>query len=135
MIRAAFLLALCLGTTSATRPLDVRVERYDNGQVKFVRTYRDGKEEGAHYGWWPDGTAKFVYQYHDGLAEGSQREWYSDGNPFTEFNYRHGHELGQQRMWTAYGELRANYVVKDGRRFGSPGSMGCRDRDSSEVRK
>ena len=100
----------------------------------WVRTYRDGKEEGVHRGWWPNGSLKFEYRYRSGLSEGVQREWFEDGNQFTEFNYVSGHESGRQRLWTSYGKLRANYVVKDGRRYGLIGAMGCRGDSAVNVR-
>ena len=134
MIRVGIALVM-VTTLTASYPDDAAlttvVKRYSNGAVWQVRTYRDGKEEGIHRGWWPNGSQKFEYHYRNGLSEGSQREWFEDGAPFTEFNYLAGHESGLQRMWTPYGKLRANYVVKDGRRYGLIGAMGCRGDSAS----
>ena len=63
-----------------------------------------------------------------GLGEGVQRQWYPDGRAFTEFEYRAGHEAGRQRMWNPDGTIRSNYVIRDGRRYGLIGAMGCTGR-------
>ena len=103
---------------------------YANGSPSYIRTYWLGREEGVHRGWWENGAAKFIYNFHDGKAEGLSREWFEDGSAFTEFHFVAGHEAGSQRMWTPYGKLRANYVIRDGRRFGLMGSMGCQDKQA-----
>ena len=128
MIRfaAALMIASVMMSSRNDEYLTTVEKRYGDGALMSVRTYRDGKEEGIHRGYWPGGALKFEYRYHNGLSEGVQREWFEDGSPFTEFNYVKGHEAGLQRMWTSYGKLRANYVVKNGRRYGLIGAMGCR---------
>jgi antitoxin component YwqK of YwqJK toxin-antitoxin module len=103
---------------------------YPNGSPWYLRTYHLGREEGVHRGWWENGVAKFISNYHDGKPEGLAREWFEDGSSFTEFHFVAGQEAGSQRMWTRYGKLRANYIIKDGRRFGLMGSMGCQDRQA-----
>jgi antitoxin component YwqK of YwqJK toxin-antitoxin module len=103
---------------------------YPNGSPWYLRTYHLGREEGVHRGWWENGVAKFIYNYHDGKAEGLAREWFEDGSAFTEFHFVAGQEAGSQRMWTRYGKLRANYIIRHGRRFGLMGSMGCEDRQA-----
>jgi antitoxin component YwqK of YwqJK toxin-antitoxin module len=137
MMRLAVALTIWAAITTSSRSesaLTTVVRRYPNGAVEYVRTYRDGKEEGVHRAWWPNGSRKFEYHYHNGLAEGSQREWFQDGSPYTEFNYVAGHEAGLQRMWTSYGKLRANYIVKDSRRYGLIGAMGCRGDSTARVK-
>lgn len=98
---------------------------FENGAVWYERSYRDGRKHGEHKGWYADGTVHFEYRFEDGLSQGNHREWYPDGLPYREFNYIDGQESGAQRMWHADGTLRANYVIKDGRRFGLIGSKGC----------
>ncbi len=98
---------------------------YGNGQLSFERHYADGREDGEHRGWWPDGRARFAYHYRDGLIEGTAREWFADGSRYREFHYAAGQEEGTEQMWFADGRLRANYVVRNGRRFGLPGTKGC----------
>ena len=105
---------------------------YPNGQLMHRRRYARGREDGEHLGWWQDGTRHFVYHFSNGLLEGEAREWFPNGTPFRVFHYAAGQEAGAQTMWYANGALRANYVVRNGRRFGLPGSKGCTGMDSSE---
>src|SRR5439155_11394424 len=51
--------------------------------------------------------------------------------PWTSFHHHEGHELGQQQMWNPDGTIRSNYVIKDGRRYGLVGAMGCSGKRSS----
>jgi antitoxin component YwqK of YwqJK toxin-antitoxin module len=104
---------------------------YENGAPEYERRYRAGREEGRHRGWYETGAPKFLYFYHDGVAEGDQRQWLRTGQALTLFHYRRGHEDGQQQMWNADGTIRSNYVIKDGRRFGLIGSMGCTGKDQA----
>ena len=98
---------------------------YPNGQLAYRRGYAQGRESGEHTGWWPDGRLHFAYHYRDGLIEGEAREWYPNGIQYRDFHYQGGHEEGNERMWYTDGKLRANYVMRDGRRFGLPGVKGC----------
>jgi antitoxin component YwqK of YwqJK toxin-antitoxin module len=109
----------------ANRGLEVRRGWFDDGSLAWERTYREGREHGLHRGWYPSGGKRFEIRYVDGFAEGEAREWYPSGKLLTEFRYVRGHEMGRQRMWTEDGILRANYVVRDGRRYGLIGSVGC----------
>jgi antitoxin component YwqK of YwqJK toxin-antitoxin module len=134
-------LTLLVGSASMTDSRGVAAERelrrewYPDGRMRTERAYVRGVEDGVHRGWYADGAPMFERHYRRGLAQGLQREWYPDGTPYTEFTYVDGHENGRQRMWTEYGALRANYVVRAGRRFGLMGSTGCEGgrRDSSRV--
>jgi antitoxin component YwqK of YwqJK toxin-antitoxin module len=125
--------------TSATRDgaLSVRdgveITRYANGRIESIRHYTRGREEGFHLGWWPDGTRHFVYRFAHGVLEGEAREWFPNGTPFRVFHYAAGHEEGAQVMWYENGSLRANYVVRDGRRYGLPGSKGCTGTSNADV--
>ena len=99
---------------------------YANGTLAYTREYSVGRANGAHRGWYDSGKRKFVYNLRDGMSEGVEEQWYESGQSYTLFHYEHGQEEGQQQMWNADGTLRANYVIKDGRRYGLPGSTGCR---------
>ena len=98
---------------------------HSNAQVNELRTWLEGRKEGQHMGWYADGTLRFDYRYAHGLLEGNALEWYPSGILYRDFNYVAGQESGTQRMWSLDGSLRANYVVREGRRFGLIGSKGC----------
>jgi antitoxin component YwqK of YwqJK toxin-antitoxin module len=101
------------------------VSWYESGQVNEERTYAAGRKQGRHLGWYADGTRRFDDVFELGLLRGQALEWYPDGTPYRDFTYDAGQESGRQRMWNVDGSLRANYVVREGRRFGLLGSKGC----------
>lgn len=105
---------------------------HENGQLASVRSYRNNKKHGEHVGWWPNGNKKFSYHFIDGLQEGESLEWYVDGELFREMNYTKGKEEGSQKMWENDGSIRANYVVKNGRRYGLIGLKNCKSVNDEE---
>jgi antitoxin component YwqK of YwqJK toxin-antitoxin module len=42
-----------------------------------------------------------------------------------DFNYKKGYENGSQRMWWSDGKIRANYVIKNGKKYGLLGYKIC----------
>jgi antitoxin component YwqK of YwqJK toxin-antitoxin module len=122
-ILGGVLLLAQLGGTSS--PKRVVVDRWENGRVRRETTYRGELLDGPSRGWYENGARQFVYHYRNGVSEGSQEQWYPTGQPYTAFRHHAGHEAGQQRMWNADGTIRSNYVIRDGRRFGLLGAMGC----------
>jgi len=102
---------------------------YPDGAPRWERRFAHGRESGVHRGWYADGQIKFEERFTDGLVQGVAKEWFPDGTPYRAFTYVDGHEEGLQRMWYVDGEIRANYVVRNGRRFGSLGAKGCTGED------
>lgn len=98
---------------------------YPDGTHRYERRFVAGKREGDHRGWWENGRLQFLFHFRDDLHEGLAEEYFPSGQPFRKFTYSHGAESGSQRMWNADGSLRANYVVMNGRRYGSIGSRPC----------
>lgn len=97
-----------------------------NGVQTQERFYTKGVKTGLHKGWWPSGSEKFSYQFNDhGEHHGKLIEWYENGDTFQRFNYVNGKEEGAQKMWKSDGRIRANYVVKDGERYGLIGLKRC----------
>jgi antitoxin component YwqK of YwqJK toxin-antitoxin module len=103
----------------------VVVDRWPSGAVRRETAYVGEVLDGRSRGWYENGAAKFEYNYRRGVSEGEQREWYPSGQLFTLFHHDAGHEVGQQQMWNGDGTIRSNYVIKDGKRFGLLGAMGC----------
>ncbi len=96
-----------------------------NGQLSERRPYNENRKHGQHLGWYSDGTPKFVLNFKRGVYHGRCQEWYSDGSPYLDCNYVEGQELGSQQSWQRDGSINANYVVKDGHRYGLVGSKEC----------
>jgi len=96
-----------------------------NGRTNEVRQYRNGRKEGDNKGWWPNGKPRFEFHFRDGVYDGTCQEWYENGQLYRLNHFVAGEEVGAQRLWYDDGRVLANYVVKDGRRFGLTGAMGC----------
>lgn len=99
---------------------------YVNNVVAEERVYKNGLKVGIHRGWYKNGGLKFEYSYNEnGSYEGSFKEWYKNGKALKAFHYTNGKESGSQMMWLPNGNIRANYVVKNGERYGLIGLKKC----------
>jgi antitoxin component YwqK of YwqJK toxin-antitoxin module len=100
---------------------------YTNKQIAEERFYVHGKKEGTHKGWWPNAKRKFEYHFVNDEHEGELKEWFTNGMLARVFHYTKGYENGSQKMWRENGDIRANYVVKNGERYGFIGQKLCRN--------
>ena len=98
---------------------------YANRQLAEERFYINGKKEGIHRSWWPDGKPKMYFEADGDAYNGLFREWYASGLLGKEFHYLKGYEEGSERLWWNNGTVRANYVIRNGRRYGLLGTMIC----------
>jgi antitoxin component YwqK of YwqJK toxin-antitoxin module len=48
-----------------------------------------------------------------------------DGKLIHLANYKNGQEEGTQKLWYDNGKIRANYVIKNGKRYGLLGTKNC----------
>ncbi len=98
---------------------------YPNRQLQEERFYINGKKEGLHKGWWPDGKQKFLFTAYADNYEAEFKEWYASGLLAKYFHYKNGQEEGSQRLWWDNGSVRANYVIRDGKKYGLIGLKTC----------
>ena len=105
---------------------------YGNGVLKERRSYLNNRKHGNHQGWWPNGSKKYDISFENGLTEGASLEWYEDGTQYKAFHYLNGQEIGSQKMWELDGGIRANYVVKNGHRYGLIGLKNCKSVENEE---
>ncbi|MEI6189129.1 MAG: toxin-antitoxin system YwqK family antitoxin [Chitinophagia bacterium] len=98
---------------------------YPHYKLAEFRNYHLGKKEGKHIGFWENGNPKFEYHFSEGELQGITNEWYENGRPYKVMHYQKGYEAGSQKMWWENGVIRANYVVKQGRRYGLIGLKLC----------
>ena len=106
---------------------------YENGVQRDERGYENGLEQGAHIGWWENGKPRLESGYSAGRREGRMLERGPSGQLFHLGTYVHGKEQGRQMMWNPDGSLRANYIVRDNRRYGFMGAVGCTGGDSTRA--
>ena len=93
--------------------------------------YRQGKKIGIHKGYYENGNPKFEYHFIQGEHHGIAKEWYENGQDYKFFHYNMGYEEGSQKAWWENGVIRANYVVKNGRRYGLIGLKLCMNPENS----
>ena len=99
---------------------------YENGQKMEERSYKQNRKIGVHESWWASGKPKFKYVIDNDIPVGTHYEWYENGQLFSLTNYNNlGQPEGKQQMWYNTGQVKANYVIKDGRRYGFLGAKGC----------
>lgn len=99
---------------------------YQNGTKWFERNYTNGFKTKTHLGWFDNGSLMFRYQFNNqGDYNGEIVEWYANKQKFKEFHFVDGVEDGSQKMWQPNGKIKANYVTKNGERFGVIGLKKC----------
>lgn len=98
---------------------------YAHHQIYELRYFDNGSKIGNLRSWWPNGKKQMDFHFKNNEYDGTCREWNIEGNLILELNYKNGYEDGSQKMFYNNGKVRANYVVKDGRRFGLLGTKNC----------
>jgi hypothetical protein len=99
---------------------------YPDGTTMEIRFYHDNRKIARHTGWWENKQMKFEYFIENDIPIKTHREWYPNGQLFSLSNYsKEGQPEGEQKMWFENGQIKANYVIRDGRRFGFLGAKGC----------
>ena len=108
---------------------------YSNKQLEEKRFYINGRKEGVHRGWWPNGKPKFYFTVYNNDYTGEFREWMPSGLLIKCFHYEKGYEKGSQRLWWSDGTVRANYVIKNGKKYGLLGYKICENPYDSVIKK
>ncbi len=87
--------------------LDVRTEYFDNGQVKFLRSYKDGEAEGIHKEFSIEGKIIDAKVYEEGVLtaegildtlgrkQGIWKEFYPDGKTQSQGEYLNNKRVGE----------------------------------------
>ena len=66
---------------------------------------------------------------------GEFKEWYFSGLLGKQFHYVNGQEEGSQRLWWDNGTVRANYVIRNGKKYGLIGLVTCSNPYDSIIKK
>ena len=61
------------------------------------------------------------------MYEGERKEWNNEGNLIYLATYKKGQEEGPQKLWYDNGKIRANYIIKNGKRYGLLGTKNCKN--------
>lgn len=101
------------------------VQYFPGHVLKEFRTFEQGKKIGLWVQYFPTGKKQVAYNFQNDEYQGLAREWNEKGVLIREMHYVSGHEEGAQKLFYDNGQVRANYVMKDGRRFGLLGTKNC----------
>jgi protein SCO1/2 len=104
------------------------VQRDVNGRIKNIYTV-DAKTktqmQGRLLSYWPNGQVRTQADFDNGVYVGEYLEWHESGIPAKRMEYALGRENGLQRGWRADGGSDFAYEMRQGQRFGVPGTMPC----------
>ncbi len=98
---------------------------YPSKKIREIRYFTNGQKTGEYKAWWENGQKQLDYFFVTDEYEGTCREWNDEGLLTKVMNYKQGHEDGQQQWWYDNGKVKANYIIKDGRRYGLLGTKNC----------
>lgn len=101
------------------------VQYFPGHVLKEQRTFEHGKKVGVFVQYYPTGKKQQAYHFQNDEYQGLAREWNESGVLIREMHYVAGHEEGSQKLFYDNGQVRANYVMKNGRRFGLLGTKNC----------
>lgn len=101
------------------------IQYFPGHVLKEIRTFDQGKKVGAFVQYFPTGKKQQEYHFQNDEYQGLAREWNERGVLIREMHYVAGHEEGSQKLFYDNGQVRANYVMQNGRRFGLLGTKNC----------
>ncbi len=78
---------------------------YEDGTLKTLETYLDGKLDGEICLYWPNGKLKRKCQFQKGVRHGLDQMWSEEGKLLDEGNYSQGKPVGKHCRWTSQGQL------------------------------
>ncbi|MBM3184372.1 MAG: hypothetical protein FJZ64_03610 [Chlamydiae bacterium] len=90
---------------------------YENGQLKTLEPYKEGKLNGEVRLYWPNGVLKRLSEFRKGSRHGKDQMWSENGTLLDEGSYEHGKPVGIHRRFTEKGELIEEAIYLDSLRF------------------
>ncbi|CAO5258491.1 MORN variant repeat protein [Frankia sp. AgKG'84/4] len=78
------------------------IDRYKDGQICKIDTYRKGRPNGLERSYFPDGSIESEHWHEDGGWHGTGRTWFPDGKLESETLYNHG-EVVHEKRWSEDG--------------------------------
>jgi antitoxin component YwqK of YwqJK toxin-antitoxin module len=110
-------------------------KNYPSNKIREKRYYNQGQKTGEYIVWWENGRKQLQYFFEADEYEGACKEWSETGFLNKLMHYKRGHEEGHQQWWYDNGKIKANYIIKDGRRFGLLGTKNCLNVSDSIFKK
>ncbi len=98
---------------------------YGKNHLMEEREFKNGAKHGHQVAYWENGKKKFEFTAVNDAYEGELREWNVKGDLIHLATFKNGQEEGPQKMWYDNGKIRANYVMRKGKRYGLLGTKNC----------
>jgi antitoxin component YwqK of YwqJK toxin-antitoxin module len=98
---------------------------YKGYRLMEERHYLKGAKNGKQIAFWENGKKKFEFMAKNDAYQGELKEWNVNGDLIHLGTYRDGQEEGPQKMWYDNGKIRANYIIRKGKRYGLLGTKNC----------
>ena len=76
--------------------------------------YRSNTKEGSYKNWYENGQLEYSATYKNGLVDGFSGSWYKNGTKESEENWLQGQLNGKVKYWTEKGELQFDLVFDHG---------------------
>jgi antitoxin component YwqK of YwqJK toxin-antitoxin module len=87
---------------------------YKNGEMKYQRSYKDGKRYGECKEWYRNGQLELHCFYKDGKKNGKHEKWYDCGKMKCQGIYNNDTIEGELKGWYINGQLRIQCFYKYG---------------------
>lgn len=100
---------------------------YPSGALKEMRYFNSGKKHGKQVAYWSNGNKRFEFTAYQDAYSGVLREWSESGRLLHLATYAYGQEEGRQTLWYDNGKVRANYIIRNGKRYGLLGTKNCKN--------
>ena len=88
---------------------------HENGQVKQLKTFKDGKLNGPRKLWYKSGKIMQEGNYIDGKTNGPRTVWYENGNIRAKGFYKDGGLDGTRKGWWENGNIKTEMNYKNGK--------------------
>lgn len=90
---------------------------YEDGTLKTIEPFFDGKLHGEALLYWPNGNIKRKSHFQHGIREGLDQMWSEEGQLVDEGSYEKGKPIGVHRRWSLAGDLIEEIGYIDSSRF------------------
>jgi antitoxin component YwqK of YwqJK toxin-antitoxin module len=88
----------------ARKKKTTEIEHYENGQIKEIRKYLNGKRDGLWIGFYENGDTMYYQTYKDGLENGDDVFYYRKGGG-SKKRYKYEKVIGETKYWYKNGQL------------------------------
>lgn len=90
---------------------------FDNGQLHQEGVFKNGKIHGTRTVWYETGQLNIQGKYNNGQLDGAVKHWWKNGNLKTEVTYKNGRIDGVLKLYHENGKLREERTYKDGKKI------------------